>query len=132
MSLHKNTGGKRRRTGGQPTTKPTSHGGEPTTKPTSHGGSGAADYAMSVYGPPGQQVAVGGNDHTIKMNSGVVGQCGGAQELSPSTYQGGKKLSLRNLFKMSSLGMKKKRSYKKRKTAKKAAKKAPKKTRRRR
>lgn len=42
------------------------------------GEGGASGWAQQVYGGPGQQHAVGGNDHTIAMNKGGAKGKGGS------------------------------------------------------
>jgi len=44
-----------------------------------YGGSGAADYAIQVYGGPGQQVA-GSDGHTIAMSAPTVKMGGGVAD----------------------------------------------------
>ena len=74
------------------------------------GGYGAADYATDVYGNASQQQAAVIGDNKIAMKM-VAGQCGGQ---SRNGYSGGRKMSLKNLFKMrSTLGKsaKRRKSY---------------------
>lgn len=54
------------------------------------GGDGAASWAQSVYGGPGQQHAVGGNDHRIAMSdpSAPVIITKGGSALSPAEVGG--------------------------------------------
>ena len=61
------------------------------TRKRNQGGGGAAEFATGVYGSAGNQHAASNVDHTIHMNAGVSGKCGGASVAdNAAPYQGGK------------------------------------------